>query len=67
VALSLLLISVGVATFGLINLVAKGYGSISWGIFLFYFVPLLTIGFYKIAQKTGVKMRPAGPSGRQVE
>jgi uncharacterized membrane protein YkvI len=52
VALSLLLISLGVATFGLINLVAKGYGSISWGIFLFYFVPLLTIGVYQIIRKT---------------
>jgi uncharacterized membrane protein YkvI len=53
VAMALLLVSLGVATFGLINLVAKGYGSISWGIFLFYFVPLLTIGIFKIARKTG--------------
>ena len=53
VALTLLLVSVGVAGFGLVNLVAKGYGSISWGIFLFYFVPLMTIGVYKIIRKTG--------------
>jgi uncharacterized membrane protein YkvI len=48
VAVFLLLLSLGISTFGLINLVAKGYGSISWGIFLFYFVPLMTIGLYKI-------------------
>jgi len=53
VALTLLLVSLGVATFGLINLVAKGYGSISWGIFLFYFIPLMTIGVFKIVRKTG--------------
>jgi uncharacterized membrane protein YkvI len=53
VALALLLVSLGVATFGLINLVAKGYGSISWGIFLFYFIPLMTIGVFKIVRKTG--------------
>jgi uncharacterized membrane protein YkvI len=51
VALGLLLISLAVATFGLINLVAKGYGSISWGIFLSYFVPLMTVGVYKIARR----------------
>jgi len=52
VALTLLLVSLGVATFGLINLVAKGYGSISWGIFLFYFVPLMTIGIFQIIRQT---------------
>jgi uncharacterized membrane protein YkvI len=53
VALTLLLVSLGVSTFGLINLVAKGYGSISWGIFLFYFVPLLTVGVYRIIRLSG--------------
>lgn len=51
VALTLLLVSVAVAGFGLITLVAKGYGSISWGIFLFYFVPVMTIGIYQIARR----------------
>ena len=50
VAVSLLLLGLGISTFGLIALVAKGYGSISWGIFLFYFLPLMTIGLYKIAR-----------------
>lgn len=52
VALALLFVSIGVASFGLINLVAKGYGSISWGIFLFYFVPVMTIGVIQIARQT---------------
>jgi uncharacterized membrane protein YkvI len=47
-ALALLLVSLGVSSFGLIALVAKGYGSLSWGFFLFFALPLLTIGTYKI-------------------
>jgi uncharacterized membrane protein YkvI len=52
VALTLLLVSIGVASFGLITLVAKGYGSISWGIFLFYFVPMMTIGISQIVRRS---------------
>ena len=52
VAIILLLLSTGVSAFGLINLVAKGYGSISWGIFVVYFVPLMTIGLYKIIKRS---------------
>jgi uncharacterized membrane protein YkvI len=48
-ALALLLASLGISSFGLIALVAKGYGSLSWGFFLFFVLPLLTIGIYKIA------------------
>jgi uncharacterized membrane protein YkvI len=49
-ALALLLVSLGISSFGLIVLVAKGYGSLSWGFFLFFALPLLTIGIYKIAK-----------------
>jgi uncharacterized membrane protein YkvI len=49
-ALALLLVSLGISSFGLIALVAKGYGSLSWGFFLFFALPLLTIGIYKIAK-----------------
>jgi uncharacterized membrane protein YkvI len=48
VALILLSVSLGLSTFGLINLIAKGYGSISWGFFVVYFVPLMSLGIYKI-------------------
>ena len=48
VATALLLASLGISTFGLINLIAKGYGTISWGFFFVFFIPLMTLGVYKI-------------------
>jgi len=51
VALVLLLIGLGLSTFGLIPLIAKGYGSVSWGFFIVYIIPLVTFGFYKILKK----------------
>ncbi|MCP2604573.1 hypothetical protein NLC29_00255 [Candidatus Aminicenantes bacterium AH-873-B07] len=48
IALILLLGGLGISTFGLINLIAKGYGGISWGFFLIYIIPLFTLGFYKL-------------------
>lgn len=51
IAVGMLLIAFGLSTFGLIDLIAKGYGSISWGFFAIFIVPLLTIGIYKIANR----------------
>jgi uncharacterized membrane protein YkvI len=51
VALSLLLIGLAISTFGLIKLIAKGYGSISWGFLIVYIIPLMTCGLYKIVAK----------------
>lgn len=48
VAAGLLLTSLGISSFGIIDLIAKGYGSISWGFFLVFIIPLLTVGLYKI-------------------
>jgi uncharacterized membrane protein YkvI len=48
VALGLLLVGIGLSSFGIIDLVAKGYGSVSWGFFIIYIVPLMTFGIYKI-------------------
>lgn len=48
VAIALLLTSLGISTFGLINLIAKGYGSISWGFFFVFFIPLMILGVHKI-------------------
>jgi len=47
-AMVLLLASLGLARFGIIALVAKGYGTMSWGIFVVYVIPLLTVGVYKV-------------------
>lgn len=43
-----LLIAFGISGFGLINLIAKGYGALSWGFLLVYLLPLVTVGTYKI-------------------
>jgi uncharacterized membrane protein YkvI len=51
VATVLLLASLGLARFGIIALVAKGYGSMSWGIFVVYVVPVLTVGVFKIVRR----------------
>ena len=48
VALLLLAAAALVAQLGLINLVAKGYGSATWGVILCYVLPVLTIGVWKI-------------------
>jgi len=52
IAIALLVLSLGLAKFGIITLVAQGYGLISWGIFVIYFVPLVTIGLYKIIRQS---------------
>ena len=50
-AVVLLSIGFSLATFGIIALIAKGYGSLSWGVFVVYFIPLMAVGVYKIAKK----------------
>ena len=51
IAIALLVLSLGLARFGIIALVARGYGLMSWGIFAIYFVPLVTVGLYKIVRQ----------------
>ena len=51
IAIALLVLSLGLARFGIIALVARGYGMISWGIFVIYFLPLVTVGLYKIIRR----------------
>ncbi|MFY9189226.1 MAG: hypothetical protein WAO22_08240 [bacterium] len=48
IALGMVLLSIGMSRFGLIDLIAKGYGTISWGFFVTHIVPVLTIGIAKI-------------------
>lgn len=47
----LLILGVFIAQFGLIGLIAKGYGTITWGFFIFYVVPVLTLGVWKVCIK----------------
>jgi uncharacterized membrane protein YkvI len=51
IAIILLLLSLGLAKFGIIALVARGYGLMSWGVFAIYFVPLVSVGLYKIVRQ----------------
>ncbi len=49
-----LLAAFGISIFGLVNLIAKGYGTVSWGFLIVYILPLATFGVYKIIKaKTG--------------
>jgi uncharacterized membrane protein YkvI len=52
VAIVLLIAASGLASFGLINLIARGYGTLTW-LFLFVFViPILTWGIYLIRKRS---------------
>ena len=45
---SALLISAMLGQFGIIDLIAKGYGTIAWGFLIVFIIPIMTIGVYKI-------------------
>lgn len=51
IAVVLLVASLALARFGIIALVARGYGLISWGIFALYFLPLVTVGLARIVRR----------------
>lgn len=53
--LGLLIMGVIIAQFGLVGLIAKGYGTITWGFFLFYALPIVTLGLYKIMKQGSAK------------
>jgi len=42
----------GASTFGLVALIAKGYLYLGWGIFAVFIIPLLTVGIYKIKNRS---------------
>jgi uncharacterized membrane protein YkvI len=50
VAVALLVISTLMAQFGLIDLIAKGYGTITWGFWLVFVIPVLTVGIWKLTR-----------------
>ena len=43
-------LALAIASVGIIDLIAKGYGTMAWGFFAVYFVPLMTVGVWKLAQ-----------------
>lgn len=49
IAITVLVISIFIAdAIGIVALIAKGYGALTWGYMLAFVVPVLTIGVYKI-------------------
>ncbi len=48
----MLLIGILISLFGLLNLIAKGYGASVYGFLFIYALPMLTIGVYKIVKAT---------------
>jgi uncharacterized membrane protein YkvI len=41
-------VAAALATLGIIRLIAAGYGTIAWGFFAVYVIPILTIGVYQL-------------------
>lgn len=52
VAAVLLLMGAGLARFGLVDLIAKGYGALTWAFLLIFVVPVLTLGPLKLQRST---------------
>lgn len=48
--LAVVLIGVAISAFGLLNLIAKGYGTACWLFLFLYAVPMCTIGLYRVMQ-----------------
>lgn len=48
IAVSAILVSFVLSLWGLTNLIARGYGTMAWGFFAVYLVPVVTIGAYRI-------------------
>jgi uncharacterized membrane protein YkvI len=51
IAVLLLGLTSFLARFGLIDLIAKGYGTIAWGFLFLFVIPVLTFGTYKIVTR----------------
>ncbi len=57
IAVALLVVGALLARFGIIDLIARGYGTMTWFFLALYAVPMLTIGSWKL-----VRRLPARPS-----
>ncbi len=48
IVIGMVVIGILISTFGLLNLIAKGYGTAVYGFLIIYAIPMVTIGVYKI-------------------
>ena len=53
IALGWLVVGAVIAQFGLIGLIARGYGTLTWVFIGIYVVPIMTIGVWRIAKANG--------------
>jgi len=53
IAALFLLCGLGISSFGLVTLIDKGYGTVSWGFLFVYFIPIFTLGLYRIIKHKG--------------
>ena len=60
VAVLLLVLSTLLARFGLTDLIARGYGTVAWGFLLFFVIPVLTLGTYKVVRGTTAVLEERG-------
>ena len=58
ISVAVLAVAVGLAQFGIVDLVAKGYGALAWGFIALMAVPLLTVGVYRIVKGETAVERP---------
>ena len=58
-AVSAILVSALLSLWGITSLIAQGYGTIAWGFFAVYMVPLVTVGVYRIATARGKSFEKA--------
>lgn len=51
IAIGMLFIAIVLSRFGVIDLIEQGYTFLAYGLFFVYFLPLITIGTYKLINK----------------
>jgi len=51
IAAAFLGVALSLTPLGLIDLIASGYGTITWGFILFYVIPVLTLGVWRIMRE----------------
>jgi uncharacterized membrane protein YkvI len=60
VAIGLLIVGALLARFGIISLIAKGYGTITWFFLAVFVIPILTIGIWKLVVRKQVGLSEMG-------
>lgn len=51
----IIILAIAMAKFGIIALVAKGYGTLAWVFFVILFIPLITVGVIRILNPNWMK------------